>query len=57
MKLENATVLITGANRGIGLAFARAARAARARCARRVHEGARDPARVTRPGVYLQARD
>jgi NAD(P)-dependent dehydrogenase (short-subunit alcohol dehydrogenase family) len=31
MKLQDATLLITGANRGIGLAFAREA-LARARC-------------------------
>lgn len=48
MKLVNATVLITGANRGIGLAFARAALA---RGARKVYAGARNPAGVTLPGV------
>lgn len=48
MKLDNATVLITGANRGIGLAFARAALA---RGARKVYAGARDPASVALPGV------
>ena len=48
MKLDNATVLITGANRGLGLAFARAALA---RGARKVYAGARDPARVTLAGV------
>ena len=48
MKLDNATVLITGANRGIGLAFAREALA---RGARKVYAGARDPASVTLPGV------
>lgn len=48
MKLANATVLITGANRGIGLAFARAALA---RGARKVYAAARDPASVTLPGV------
>jgi NAD(P)-dependent dehydrogenase (short-subunit alcohol dehydrogenase family) len=48
MKLANATVLITGANRGIGLAFARAALE---RGARKVYAGARDPASVTLPGV------
>ena len=40
MKLDNATVLVTGANRGIGLAFAKAALA---RGARKVYAGARDP--------------
>lgn len=48
MKLDNATVLVTGANRGIGLAFARAALA---RGARKVYAGARDPARITLAGV------
>ena len=48
MKIADATVLITGANRGIGLAFAKAALA---RGARKVYAGARDPARVTLPGV------
>lgn len=48
MKLHDATVLITGANCGIGLAFAREALA---RGARKVYAGARDPASVTLPGV------
>ncbi|MBB5192828.1 NAD(P)-dependent dehydrogenase (short-subunit alcohol dehydrogenase family) [Silvimonas terrae] len=48
MKLENAVVLITGANRGLGLAFAKAALA---RGARKVYAAARDPATVTLPGV------
>jgi NAD(P)-dependent dehydrogenase (short-subunit alcohol dehydrogenase family) len=48
MKLDNVTVLITGANRGIGLAFAREALK---RGARKVYAGARDPASVTLPGV------
>lgn len=48
MKLHNATVLITGANRGIGLAFARQVLA---RGARKVYAGARNPASVTLPGV------
>lgn len=48
MKIADATVLITGANRGIGLAFAKAALA---RGARKVYAGARDPDRVTLPGV------
>jgi NAD(P)-dependent dehydrogenase (short-subunit alcohol dehydrogenase family) len=48
MKLDNATVLITGANRGIGLAFAKAALA---RGARKVYAGARDTRSVTLPGV------
>ena len=48
MQLSNATVLITGANRGLGLAFARAALA---RGARKVYAAARDPASVTLAGV------
>jgi NAD(P)-dependent dehydrogenase (short-subunit alcohol dehydrogenase family) len=50
MKLDNATILITGANRGIGLEFARAALA---RGARKVYTGARDPDSVTLPGVQV----
>lgn len=48
MKIAKAVVLVTGANRGIGLAFARAALA---RGARKVYAGSRDPARVTLAGV------
>jgi NAD(P)-dependent dehydrogenase (short-subunit alcohol dehydrogenase family) len=48
MKLDNARVLVTGANRGLGLAFAREALA---RGARTVYAGARDPASVSLPGV------
>lgn len=48
MKLDNAVVLVTGANRGLGLAFAREALA---RGARKVYAGARDPASVSLPGV------
>jgi len=48
MKIEDAVVLVTGANRGIGLAFARALLA---RGARKIYAGARDPATVTLPGV------
>ena len=51
MKIENAVVLITGANRGIGLAFARELLA---RGARKVYTGARDPATIT-PQAGLQA--
>ncbi len=43
MKIENAVVLVTGANRGIGLAFARELLA---RGARKVYAGARDPASI-----------
>ena len=48
MKLDNATVFISGANRGLGLEFARQALA---RGARKVYAGARDPASVTLAGV------
>ncbi|TWO72844.1 SDR family oxidoreductase [Caenimonas sedimenti] len=48
MQLKNAVVLITGANRGIGLAFAREALA---RGARKVYAAARDPATVRLEGV------
>jgi NAD(P)-dependent dehydrogenase (short-subunit alcohol dehydrogenase family) len=48
MHLSNAVVFITGANRGIGLAFAREALA---RGARRVYAAARDPATIRLPGV------
>jgi len=48
MKLDNAIVLITGANRGIGLAFAREALA---RGARKVYAAARNPDSITLPGV------
>ena len=48
MKLTNATVIITGANRGIGMAFAKAVLA---RGAHKVYAGALDPKSVTLPGV------
>jgi NAD(P)-dependent dehydrogenase (short-subunit alcohol dehydrogenase family) len=46
--IADPVVFITGANRGIGLAFARAALA---RGARKVYAGARDPDSVTLAGV------
>jgi NAD(P)-dependent dehydrogenase (short-subunit alcohol dehydrogenase family) len=49
MKIENAVVLVTGANRGIGLAFANELLA---RGARKVYAAARDPATITQPGVH-----
>jgi NAD(P)-dependent dehydrogenase (short-subunit alcohol dehydrogenase family) len=48
MKLHDATVLITGANRGIGLAFTEAALA---RGARKVYAGARTPSSIRTAGV------
>jgi NAD(P)-dependent dehydrogenase (short-subunit alcohol dehydrogenase family) len=46
MKTANAIALVTGANRGIGLAFTRELLA---RGARKVYAGARDPSTVTQP--------
>jgi len=54
MKIENAVVLVTGANRGIGLAFARELLA---RGARKVYAGARDPAAVTQTGAVALRLD
>lgn len=48
MKLDNAIVLVTGANRGLGLEFARQALA---RGARKVYAAARDPGKIALPGV------
>lgn len=48
MDIKNSVVLVTGANRGLGLAFANALLA---RGAQRVYAGARDPASVTAPGL------
>ncbi len=48
MKIANSVALVTGANRGIGLAFARELLA---RGARKVYAAARDPATVNLPGV------
>lgn len=54
MQIENATFLITGANRGIGQAFVREALA---RGARKVYAAARDPATITLAGVEPVALD
>lgn len=48
MQVKDSVVLITGANRGFGLALAKAALAAGAR---KVYGGARDPATITLSGV------
>jgi len=48
MKIQDSTALVTGANRGLGLAFTRALLAGGAR---RVYAAARDPTSVTLPGV------
>jgi len=54
MKIQDSVVLVTGANRGLGLAFARAALAAGAR---KVYAAARDPATITLEGVVPIALD
>lgn len=54
MNLQDSVVFITGANRGLGLAFAKAALAAGAR---KVYGAARDAATVTLPGVTPVALD
>ena len=54
MKIEGSVVFVTGANRGLGLAFARAALAAGAR---KVYAAARDPSSITLDGVVPIALD
>lgn len=48
MQIQNATVLVTGANRGLGAEFARQALACGAR---KVYAAAREPASITLEGV------
>lgn len=54
MKLQDSVVFITGANRGLGLEFAKQALAGGAR---KVYAAARDPSKVTLPGVIPVALD
>jgi NAD(P)-dependent dehydrogenase (short-subunit alcohol dehydrogenase family) len=54
MKLQDAVVFVTGANRGLGLAFAQAALQAGAR---KVYAAARDPASIALSGVVPVALD
>jgi NAD(P)-dependent dehydrogenase (short-subunit alcohol dehydrogenase family) len=54
VKIEKSVALVTGANRGIGLAFARELLA---RGARKVYAAARDPATVSLPGVQALLLD
>ncbi|MEJ8825576.1 SDR family oxidoreductase [Variovorax humicola] len=54
MKLKDSVVFVTGANRGLGLAFARAALSAGAK---KVYGAARDPASITLAGVTPVALD
>ncbi|WP_432730803.1 SDR family oxidoreductase [Variovorax sp. W6] len=54
MKIKDSVVFITGANRGLGLAFAKAALAAGAR---KVYGAARDPKSISLPGVTPVALD
>lgn len=54
MQIKDSVVFVTGANRGLGLAFAKAALAAGAR---KVYAAARDPASITLAGVHPVALD
>ncbi len=54
MKIRGSTALVTGANRGIGLAFTRELLA---RGAKTVYAGARNPSSITQPGVHPVALD
>jgi NAD(P)-dependent dehydrogenase (short-subunit alcohol dehydrogenase family) len=54
MHVKDAVVFITGANRGLGLAYAQGALAAGAQ---KVYAAARDPASITLAGVHAVALD
>lgn len=54
MQIKDSVVFVTGANRGLGLAFAKAALAAGAR---KVYGAARDPGSITLAGVTPVALD
>ena len=54
MFIKDSVVFITGANRGLGLAYARGALAAGAK---KVYAAARDPASITLPGLIPVALD
>lgn len=54
MNINDSVILVTGANRGLGLAFTRALLQAGAR---KVYAAARDPASITLPGVQAIALD
>lgn len=54
MKIKDSVVFITGANRGLGLAYARAALAAGAK---KVYAAARDSKSITLEGVHAVALD
>jgi NAD(P)-dependent dehydrogenase (short-subunit alcohol dehydrogenase family) len=54
MKIKDSVVFITGANRGLGLAYARAALAAGAK---KVYAAARDPKAIALEGVHAVALD
>ena len=54
MQIQDMVLFITGANRGLGLAFARAALEMGAK---KVYAAARDPARILLPGVHAVRLD